>query len=81
MFIIREASITDVASVNILEDSAFESLSNFRGLAQFLETSPRIGDGWSEIIEDSKFKLFVGVLGETVHGYLLVEVLPVFTKH
>ncbi len=74
MFIIREASITDVASVNILEDSAFESLSNFRGLAQFLETSPRIGDGWSEIIEDSKFKLFVGVLGETIHGYLLVEV-------
>jgi GNAT superfamily N-acetyltransferase len=74
MFIIREASITDVASVNILEDSAFESLSNFRGLAQFLETSPRIGDGWSEIIEDSKFKLVVGVLGETIHGYLLVEV-------
>ena len=74
MFIIREASITDVASENILEDSAFESLSNFRGLAQFLETSPRIGDGWSEIIEDSKFKLFVGVLGETIHGYLLVEI-------
>ncbi len=36
MFIIREASITDVASVNILEDSAFESLSNFRDCVQGL---------------------------------------------
>ena len=74
MFIIRDASVTDIVDVQELENSAFESLSSFRGLAQFVEMSPRIGDGWNEIIDDSKYKLFVGVSGQKIHGYLLVEV-------
>jgi GNAT superfamily N-acetyltransferase len=80
MFIIRDASVTDIVDVQELENSAFESLSSFRGLAQFVEMSPRIGDGWNEIIDDSKYKLFVGVSGQKIQGYLLVEVFAALHK-
>lgn len=74
MFIVREASITDMQTVKRLEDLAFGSLGNYRGLAQLLEVSPRIGDGWSAVIQDTKYQMLVGEADGIVHGYLLMEV-------
>ena len=80
MFNVREALITDVSSLKVLEDTAFESLSNFRGLAQFLEVSPRIGDEWIDIVGDTKYRLLVGLSDGVIHGYLLVEIFKPLHK-
>jgi GNAT superfamily N-acetyltransferase len=80
MFNVRAALITDVSSLKALEDTAIESLSNFRGLAQFLEMSPRIGDEWNDIVTDSKYRLLVGVSDSAIHGYLLVEIFSSLHK-
>lgn len=80
MFSVRQALLTDVGSLIALEDSAFESLNNFRGLSQFLEMSPRIGDEWTDIVDDAKYRLLVGVSDTTIHGYLLVEIFDALHK-
>jgi GNAT superfamily N-acetyltransferase len=80
MFNVREASIADVSSLRFLEDTAFESLSNFRGLAQFLEMSPRIGDEWNDLVGDTKYRLLVGLSEGVIHGYLLVEIFKPLHK-
>lgn len=80
MFSVRKALPTDVGSMKALEDSAFESLNNFRGLPQFLEMSPRIGNEWIDIVGDTKYRLLVGVSDATIHGYLLVEVFDTLHK-
>ncbi len=80
MFSVRKALLTDVGSLIALEDSAFESLNNFRGLSQFLEMSPRIGDEWTDIVDDAKYRLLVGVSDTTIHGYLLVEIFDALHK-
>ena len=80
MFTVREALIADVSSLRFLEDTAFESLSNFRGLAQFLEMSPRIGDEWNDLVNDAKYRLLVGLSEGVIHGYLLVEIFDTLHK-
>lgn len=80
MFSVRKALLTDVGSLIALEDSAFESLNNFRGLSQFSEMSPRIGDEWTDIVDDAKYRLLVGVSDTTIHGYLLVEIFDALHK-
>jgi GNAT superfamily N-acetyltransferase len=80
MFNVREALIADVSSLRFLEDTAFESLSNFRGLAQFLEMSPRIGDEWNDLVNDAKYRLLVGLSEGVIHGYLLVEIFDTLHK-
>jgi len=80
MFNVREALIADVSSLRFLEDTAFESLSNFRGLAQFLEMSPRIGDEWKDLVNDAKYRLLVGLSEGVIHGYLLVEIFDTLHK-
>ncbi len=80
MFSVRKALPTDVGSLRALEDSAFESLNNFRGLTQFLEMSPRLGDEWIDIVGDTKYRLLVGVLDTTIYGYLLVEIFDTLDK-
>ena len=80
MFSVRKALPTDVGSVRALEDSAFEALNNFRGLPQFLEMSPRIGDEWIDVVGDAKYRLLVGVSDATIHGYLLVEIFSSLHK-
>jgi len=80
MLNVREALIADVSSLRFLEDTAFESLSNFRGLAQFLEMSPRIGDEWNDLINDAKYRLLVGLSEGVIHGYLLVEIFKPLHK-
>jgi GNAT superfamily N-acetyltransferase len=80
MFNVREALITDASSLKVLEDTAFESLSNFRGLAQFLEMSPRIGDEWKDLVNDAKYRLLVGLSEGVIHGYLLVEIFKPLHK-
>jgi GNAT superfamily N-acetyltransferase len=80
MFNVREALITDASSLKVLEDAAFESLSNFRGLAQFLEMSPRIGDEWKDLVNDAKYRLLVGLSEGVIHGYLLVEIFKPLHK-
>ena len=80
MFTVRAALITDVSSLKALEDTAFESLSNFRGLAQFLEMSPRIGDEWNDLVSDAKYRLLVGLSEGVIHGYLLVEIFDTLHK-
>ncbi len=80
MFNVREALITDASSLKVLEDAAFESLSNFRGLAQFLEMSPRIGDEWKDLVNDAKYRLLVGLSEGVIHGYLLVEIFKPLDK-
>ena len=54
MFTVRDAASTDVASLQTLEDFAFESLNAYRGLTQLLEVSPRIGNEWAEMLIDTK---------------------------
>jgi GNAT superfamily N-acetyltransferase len=80
MFNVREALITDASSLKVLEDTAFESLSNFRGLDQFLEMSPRIGDEWKDLVNDAKYRLLVGLSEGVIHGYLLVEIFKPLHK-
>ena len=80
MFNVREALITDASSLKVLEDTALESLSNFRGLAQFLEMSPRIGDEWKDLVNDAKYRLLVGLSEGVIHGYLLVEIFKPLHK-
>jgi GNAT superfamily N-acetyltransferase len=80
MFNVREALIADVSSLRFLEDTAFESLSNFRGLAQFLEMSPRIGGEWNDLVNDAKYRLLVGLSEGVIHGYLLVEIFDTLHK-
>ena len=80
MFSVRKALPTDVGSLRALEDTAFESLSNFRGLTQFLEMSPRIGDEWIDIVGDTKYRLLVGLSEGVIHGYLLVEIFKPLHK-
>lgn len=80
MFSVRKALPTDVGSLKALEDSAFESLNNFRGLPQFLEMSPRIGNEWSDIVGNAKYRSLVGVSDATIHGYLLVEIFDTLHK-
>jgi hypothetical protein len=80
MFTVREALIADASSLKVLEDTAFESLSNFRGLAQFLEMSPRIGDEWNDLVNDAKYRLLVGLSEGVIHGYLLVEIFKPLHK-
>ena len=80
MFNVREALPTDVGSVRALEESAFESLNNFRGLPQLLEMSPRIGDEWNDLVNDAKYRLLVGLSEGVIHGYLLVEIFKPLHK-
>ena len=80
MFSVRKAMPTDVGNLKALEGSAFKSLNNFRGLPQFLEMSPRIGDEWIDIVNDTKYRLLVGVSDTTIHGYLLVEIFDTLHK-
>ena len=80
MFNVREGLPSDVESLRALEDLAFESLSNFRGLSQFLEMSPPIGDEWIDIVTESKYRILVGVSDSGIHGYLLVEIFSSLHK-
>jgi GNAT superfamily N-acetyltransferase len=80
MFNVREALIADVSSLRFLEDTAFESLNDFRGLPQFLEMSPRIGDEWNDLVNDAKYRLLVGLSEGVIHGYLLVEIFDTLHK-
>jgi GNAT superfamily N-acetyltransferase len=80
MFSVRKALLTDAGNLRALEDSAFDSLNNFRGLPQYLELSPRIGGNWIDIVGDTKYRLLVGVSGANIHGYILVEVFDTLHK-
>lgn len=80
MFTVRDAASTDVASLQTLEDFAFESLNAYRGLTKLLEVSPRIGNEWSEILNDTNYRVLVGHSEETIHGYLLVEIFHSLRK-
>jgi GNAT superfamily N-acetyltransferase len=80
MFTVRDAVSTDVASLRTLEDFAFESLNAYRGLTQLLEVSPRIGNEWDEMLNDTKYRVLVGQSDETIHGYLLVEIFHSLRK-
>jgi len=80
MFTVRDAASTDVVSLRTLEDFAFESLHAYRGLTQLLEVSPRIGNEWGELLNDTKYRVLVGQSEETIHGYLLVEIFHSLRK-
>jgi GNAT superfamily N-acetyltransferase len=80
MFTVRDAASTDVVILRTLEDFAFVSLNAYRGLTQLLEVSPRIGNEWDEMLNDTKYRVLVGQSDETIHGYLLVEIFHSLRK-
>jgi GNAT superfamily N-acetyltransferase len=80
MFTVRSASIADVPQLCSLEQNAFDSLSNYRGVAQLLDVSPRIDDEWSDVLADGKFRILVGESEGVIQGYLLVEIFSSLHK-
>ena len=74
MFTVRDAASTDVASLQTLEDFAFESLNAYRGLTQLLEVSPRIGNKWAEMLIDTKYRVLVDASARELGlGALMLE--------
>ena len=80
MFTVRSASIADVPQLRSLEQNAFDSLSNYRGVAQLLDVSPRIDNEWNDVLADGKFRTLVGESEGVIQGYLLVEIFSSLHK-
>ena len=80
MFTVRSASIADVPQLCSLEQNAFDSLSNYRGVAQLLDVSPRIDNEWDDVLADGKFRTVVGESEGVIQGYLLVEIFSSLHK-
>jgi GNAT superfamily N-acetyltransferase len=80
MFTVRSASIADVPQLRSLEQNAFDSLSNYRGVAQLLDVSPRIDNEWNDVLADGKFRTLVGESEGIIQGYLLVEIFSSLHK-
>ena len=80
MFTVRSASIADVPQLCSLEQNAFDSLNNYRGVAQLLDVSPRIDNEWNDVLADGKFRTLVGESEGIIQGYLLVEIFSSLHK-